>query len=335
MKLATFTYDGCSRIGAVSDNDIVDLQRAYARYLREAKGDGAAERIAGATFPNDMVALLERYAVSGEAAEQALLYAQGLPDQEPAWQARVRYKLDEVRLERPLVPQTIMAAGPRPTTPGAKLYPFSEFYIKPPTAVIGPEEAVVTQPNIAHLLPEAELGIIFAGGGRHVSPEEALNNIFGYTIFLDLIDAERLIFGWEGTTMFHTRYGEGASFDTSGVLGPWIVTRDELPDVDNVSIKLYINEKLQVEYRPVDLWRSIAEYSSYLSTFFPLEPKILGTSGVPYGATYGPDAAGDPHITAGGEVRPVTASDRIVAQIDGIGRLETQVMDSMVKGAGQ
>lgn len=336
MKLATFTYDGRQRIGAVQGDEIVDLQRAYARYLREVKHDGAAEKVAAALIPNDMRRFLERYTHSWEAARQALAHAEEAPRQEEPWQARTRYRLDEVRLERPIVPQTLMAAGPRPLEVNDRLKRHTEFYIKPPTSVVGPQEPVYAQPDITERMrPEAELGLVFVGGGRHVSPEQAADHIFGYTIFLDLIAPERLVFGWEGTTMFHTRYGEGASFDSSGVLGPWIVTRDEVEDLDSVTVRLAINGELQREYRLGDLWRSPAQYASYLSTFFPLQPAIVATCGVPYGATVGPTDTGDPEVAEGDAVGPVKAGDRISVEVSGIGRIETEVREAQAIGVAQ
>lgn len=333
MKLVTFMYDGRTRVGAVVNGTVVDLRRAYARYLRDVAGDGAAERVAAVLIPDDMVTFLERHDASWEAAEQALAYAAELETGEEPWQGRVRYHLNEVRLERPLTPRTILAAGPKPATSAPRLDAFREFYVKPPTSVVGPHDAVRAQPDITtQLTPEAEVGLIFIGGGRHLAPDEALENLFGLTIFLDLIAPERLIFGWEGTTMFHTRYGEGASFDTSGVLGPWIVTRDELPDLDEVTVQLYVNDELQKEHRLADLWWPITEYVSYLSTFFPLEPAIVGTSGVPYGATYGPDEAGNPVITLDDPAPAVDVGDRIRVDVDGVGRLETSVVEPMMKG---
>jgi acylpyruvate hydrolase len=330
MKLLRFTFDGVTRLGALLDDGVVDLQRAYGRYLRDVEGDQRGPQVAAALLPADTVAFLERLPHSDAAARRALAYAADLPVDEPAWHGRVRYRLNDVRLERPIVPETVMAAGPRPATDDPRFHAHTEFYIKPTTSVVGPADYLQTQAAIPHMRPEAEIALIYAGGARHVPPEQAGASIYGYALFLDLIDSDRLVFGWEGETMFHTRYGEGASFDRSGALGPWIVTRDELPDIDQVQVRLLINNREVAAYRPGDLWRSLDGFSSHLSTFFPLGPRILGTGGVPYSAAVGADEFGDPQIFPDESLPALQAGDRVTVTAEGLGRLSLTVREEAV-----
>jgi 2-keto-4-pentenoate hydratase/2-oxohepta-3-ene-1,7-dioic acid hydratase in catechol pathway len=178
-------------------------------------------------------------------------------------------------------------------------------FLKPPSAIIGPEEDVVIPKGAQTIFPELELCAVIGKETRNVTREKALEAVFGYTIILD-VTARGYGVGKSGLTSRCVRKG----FDTFAPLGPWITTRDEIEDPQNLLMQLWVNDDLVQSARTDGMINGVAELVSYLSEVGTLYPGDLIATG-------NPDA---PEFQ-----RRLVPGDRLKAEIEGIGVLNLGV----------
>jgi 2-keto-4-pentenoate hydratase/2-oxohepta-3-ene-1,7-dioic acid hydratase in catechol pathway len=195
-----------------------------------------------------------------------------------------RYQLDRVKLLAPGTPSKIVALGlnyrshaeeVKSTLPNAPL-----IFLKPSTAVIGPEDSIIYPPSSTQVDYEGELGVVIKKTAWGVAKEKALDYILGYTCFNDVTarDHQRSDGQW-------TR---GKSFNTFAPMGPCIET--EL-DLDNVVIETYLNGELKQRGSTRDLIYSVPELVSFISNVMTLLPGDVIATGTPSGI--GPMVPGD------------------------------------------
>jgi len=194
------------------------------------------------------------------------------------------YQLSEVKLLSPCLPSKIVALGlnyrahaeeAKIPLPNAPL-----IFLKPSTAVIGPEENI-TYPSASHRVDyEGELGVVIKKPVWRVSIEDALDYVLGYTCFNDTTarDLQSLDRQW-------TR---AKSFNTFAAVGPCIET--EL-DPGNVVLETYLNGKLKQHTNTNDLIYPIPELINFISHVMTLLPGDIIATGTPSGI--GPMYAGD------------------------------------------
>lgn len=291
MKLATFLDpDGNQRIGSVNaeEGTIIDLQQAYT----------AAHGRANPSF-NDMLALMDAGDEGLEAARTACRTAAA---------AGAQSRLDAVRLlspvpqprqirdcnnfeqhmrDAPLGMQRLKArlagvAPPDAATPPPAIAPVNfrhiVFYISNRYNVVGPE-ADIEWPLYSNWLDyEGEFGIFIGKRGKNISPEQAHEHIFGYSIFNDFSARDQQADEMEG------RMGptKGKSFDTGNAIGPWIVTRDEIPDARALHLTVSVNGEVRASSSTAGMIHTFDDIVSYLSkseTLYPGEFIGSGTVG--------------------------------------------------------
>jgi 2-keto-4-pentenoate hydratase/2-oxohepta-3-ene-1,7-dioic acid hydratase in catechol pathway len=245
MRLITFEDSARrSRIGALTpDGRIVDLNSACASYLRDVEEEGAFDRLADALVPPNMRDLFFGGDTSLEAARKALdhvLASETLsgPRGEPIF-----YSTDEVALKAPIAPK--------------KLFHATGF--QNVDAIIGHDEPVIYPEHLTRELDcEPALAVVLKKSGKHFAPEDAANYIGGYVIFNGIIarDIQRRETKSGGSGLSH-------GIDTFCLLGPWIVTADEIPEPQNLIMKLRINGDLRAEpaAAPAQIPEMISHYS--------------------------------------------------------------------------
>ena len=248
MKLVTFENSlGQSRIGAVTgDQRIVDLNSAYALYLRDVRKEGAFARLADAVVPPNMLALFEGGNTSLDAAETAFEHAQN--ERKSATGAHgepLSYPAGEVRLKAPIVPKKFFhtAGNFREHHEEATKAGFSHpvmpwiVFFQNVDAIIGHEQPVIYPEHLTEELDyELELAVVLKKGGKHFSPEQARDYVGGYVIFNDITarDIQR-------REMKSGVFSFCKGIDTFCPLGPWIVTADEIADPHNLAMELRVN----------------------------------------------------------------------------------------------
>lgn len=150
------------------------------------------------------------------------------------------------------------------------------IFLKPPSAIAGPEDKILIPKNADSIFPELELCVVIGKKARHLSKERAFDAIFGYTIMLDVTArGYGLSKNLSGTR--NVRKG----FETFAPIGPWIATKDEIPDPHNLSMKLWINGELKQSAKTDAMINDIATQISFLSQVTTLYPGDLITTGNP------------------------------------------------------
>jgi 2-keto-4-pentenoate hydratase/2-oxohepta-3-ene-1,7-dioic acid hydratase in catechol pathway len=157
--------------------------------------------------------------------------------------------------------------------------PYPTFFSKSPTSVIGTDEPVLLETAVTSELDyEAELGVIVGSAGRNLAPDTALDSVFGYTIINDISarDLQRR----------HTQWFKGKSLDTTCPMGPCIITRDEIPDPQNLDIRLQLNGAVMQSSNTRHMIFGVAELLSQLSAGMTLEPGDIIATGTPGGVGF-------------------------------------------------
>ena len=155
----------------------------------------------------------------------------------------------------------------------------AEFFLKPTSSIVGPGGTVIL-PKISKLVDfECELCAVIGTRARKISEDQALKYIFGYTICWDISQRDP----W-GKGMHNTR-NIRKGFDTFSGLGPWIVTRDEIDEPQNLSIKVLQNGKEAMTAHTSDMICGIREHIRFLTSCLTLRPGDLITTGTPAGVS--------------------------------------------------
>ena len=150
------------------------------------------------------------------------------------------------------------------------------IFLKPPSAIAGPEDNILIPKNADSIFPELELCVVIGKRARHISKTQAFDAIFGYTIMLDVTArGYGLSKNMSGTR--NVRKG----FETFAPIGPWITTKDEIADPHNLWMKLWINGELKQSAKTDAMINDIATQISFLSEVTTLLPGDLLTTGNP------------------------------------------------------
>jgi 2-keto-4-pentenoate hydratase/2-oxohepta-3-ene-1,7-dioic acid hydratase in catechol pathway len=189
-----------------------------------------------------------------------------------------------------------------------------KLFLKPSTAIINPE-APLTLPTVSHTVDwELELAVVIGARCRNVAVGEALSVVAGYTIVND-VSARSLDFGRELDNYAAKDYFDwlnGKWPDGFAPLGPYLVTADEIPDPQNLALRLSVNGELKQNANTRDMIFGVAELIAFASRFMTLEPGDVIATGTPSGV-------GD---TTGTYLKP---GDIMEGSIEKLGTLRTPV----------
>ena len=215
-----------------------------------------------------------------------------------------RYRLSDVTLLAPCLPSKIVAVGlnyrSHAEELGASLPKVPLIFLKPSTAVIGPDNDIVYPSASSRVDYEGELGVVIKKRARQIAPDEALDYVLGYTCFNDV--TARDLQNRDG------QWTRAKGFDTFAAIGPCIET--ELDPTD-VPVETYLNGELKQRGNTSDLIYSVAEIISFVSGVMTLLPGDVIATGTPGGI--GPMSAGDTveiRIASIGTLRNHVVGDR-------------------------
>jgi 2-keto-4-pentenoate hydratase/2-oxohepta-3-ene-1,7-dioic acid hydratase in catechol pathway len=293
MRFCTYQVSGEPRVGIVAGNAVVDL-RALARRRRLP------------SVPGDMLDL-----ISGVPT----LELRALAREAEAWVAggREAVPLSRARLLAPIPRprKNIMcmgrnyAAHARETGSAPPEVPV--FFTKPPTAVVGPDAPVTHHAATQQLDYEVELVAVIRRRGRNLTPEKALDYVFGYTVMNDVTARD--------LQDRHGQWFKGKSLDTFAPLGPWIVHRSAIPDPQRLRLFMRVNGEVRQNSTTANMIFSVAQLISALSAGMTLEPGDLLATGTPEGVAKG--------MKFPQWLRP---GDVMEAEVEGIGVLRNRVV---------
>jgi 2-keto-4-pentenoate hydratase/2-oxohepta-3-ene-1,7-dioic acid hydratase in catechol pathway len=155
----------------------------------------------------------------------------------------------------------------------------AEFFLKTTSSIIGPGDTVIL-PKISKLVDfECELCAVIGKRARKVTEDHALDYVFGYTICWDISQRDPWGKGMQNTR--NIRKG----FDTFTALGPWIVTKDEIDDPQNLSIKVLQNGKEAMTVHTSDMICGLRDHIRFLTSCLTLRCSDLITTGTPAGVS--------------------------------------------------
>ncbi len=149
-------------------------------------------------------------------------------------------------------------------------------FLKAITCLNGPYDEVILPRDSRKTDWEVELGVVIGTRARYVDEGHALEHVAGYTIVNDVSEREFQL--ERGGT-----WDKGKGCDTFGPVGPWLVTRDEIPDVQNLGMWLEVNGRRMQTGNTRTMIFSVAHLVSYVSRFMTLEPADIITTGTPPG----------------------------------------------------
>lgn len=285
MKLVTFSCRGHFSIGKIVGDQVIDLPAS------------------DATLPATMRELLSGGAAMMQRAREVNA------------DKAVTYPLSDVRLEATVPnPSKFLAIGmnyakhaAEARQLGVQVPDTQVWFNKQVSCVNGPFDPVHMPKVSDNLDYEAELCVVIGKRCRHVSAADARSVIAGYMVCNDVSVRD-----WQKRSATMTL---GKSFNTTGPIGPWIVTDDDVADPHNLNMRMLVNGQLKQEVNTGEMVHNIFEQIAYLSTVMTLEPGDLLATGTPSGVGV---AMTPPQWLKIGDVMRV--------EIDGIGHIENVVI---------
>ena len=316
MKLVRYDRNGALRLGMIDGEHVVDML--------DACPTGT---------PTDVIAAMSdmtRFIAAGDAGLKAA--AAGLAAARRGGASRV--PLAEAKLRAPLDPSLILCSGEnywdhRDEKPEVTRKD-PEFFLKTGLGVIGPRDEIVRDEQVTQKLDyETELLVVIGKPGRHISHERALEHVFGYSILNDVTARDRQVtLRPDGSSVYNL--GPGKNFDTCAPIGPCIVTRDEIPDPQDLELKTRVNGELRQNNSTAKMIWDCAQLVEFFSTFVTLRPGVVISTGTPGGTAWGtdPELGGKKPmrkdvVAPKGYLQP---GDTVVCEIEGIGQLENRVV---------
>lgn len=180
-------------------------------------------------------------------------------------------------------------------------------FAKYPNSITGPDAPVVIPPITEKADYEAELAVIIGREAKNVSKEDALDYVFGYTNCND-VSSRDLQFSEGG------QWTRSKAIDTFAPIGPFVATRDEIEDPQNLSVKLTLNGEVMQDGKTDKMIFPVAELIEFLSAGMTLVPGDIISTGTPPGV----GTARDPQVF-------LKSGDTMTVAIEGLGELTNPV----------
>jgi 2-keto-4-pentenoate hydratase/2-oxohepta-3-ene-1,7-dioic acid hydratase in catechol pathway len=335
MRLVTFevatVLGRFERIGALAYDTIVDLTSAYTALLSQTQDLNAARRTALGMLPPDMIGFLEGGPTARGAAESAIAFVGECLENEPRplgpGGERLTFADDEVRLLAPVPRPPMIRDGililDHYRVGMERLFNIAEsdripeaakklpIFWKPSRAAVAGPSDLIRWPKYSERLDyEFELGMYIGKRGKDIPVERAWEHVAGYTVFNDLGLRDLQ------PAEISLRMGpaKAKDFETSKIMGPCLVTADEVPNLDGLSHTVKVNGEVWFD-GAISGWSfTFAELVAYVSRDETLE----------VGDFFG---SGPPAYSVGFEIdRWVKPGDVVSCEIEGIGVLSNRIV---------
>ncbi|PRX33723.1 ureidoglycolate lyase/2,4-diketo-3-deoxy-L-fuconate hydrolase [Meinhardsimonia xiamenensis] len=163
---------------------------------------------------------------------------------------------------------------------GMEVPPEPVIFGKATSAVCGPNDDVIIPKGSEKTDWEVELGVVIGKEARYVSEEEAMDHVAGYCVVNDI--SERAF-----QTERCGQWIKGKSADTFGPIGPWLVTRDEVPDPQNLRLWLEVDGERRQDGTTATMVYGVRFLVHYISQFMSLQPGDIISTGTPPGVGLG------------------------------------------------
>lgn len=297
MKLASFHAHGRDRIGAaIADDALIDLAEAAAA----AGGASGIDALAGPALV-DLIAFIEAGEPALAAAHRLLELARSRPG------SVARYRVEDIRWHAPvrrpskLVCLALNNSANKDRILSGPNHPAS--FIKGANALTGHREPIIIRSAYGRCHPEPELAVVIGRRAKDIRAADAYGHVFGYTIHNDITSPTM-----RGEDTFHYRAihpakddpsrieyvetwvsypGRYKGSDTFSPLGPWLVTRDEIPNAQRLNLWLEVNGKRMQTGNTRTMIFNVRKLVAYVSHFMALEPGDVIVTGTPPGVGMG------------------------------------------------
>jgi 2-keto-4-pentenoate hydratase/2-oxohepta-3-ene-1,7-dioic acid hydratase in catechol pathway len=258
LKLLTFSVDGKTRPGVLKGDRVIDLAAAG---LPAGPNGGLIEIVRGGA------AMLERVRKAMDDGKAK------------------SYALSEIKIHAPIKsPTKIVAIGlnyiDHCKEANLPVPPEPVVFAKFPNSVIGPYDDISWPAIVSKEVDyEVELGVVMGKAALNVSEAKALDYVFGYTVVNDVSARDQQFANAK-------QWDRGKSFDTFCPYGPYIVTKDEIPDPHNLQVRTILNGKEMQNSNTKNLIFNVNKIISYVSQGTTLLPGDLIPTGTPFGVGF-------------------------------------------------
>jgi len=184
-------------------------------------------------------------------------------------------------------------------------------FFKANSSITGPNDNIYLPKGSLKSDWEIELGVIISKEAKNISADKSIDHIFGYCIVNDISEREYQLERSGG------QWDKGKAFDTFGPIGPYIVTKDEIKDVQNLDLELKLNGKVMQKSNSRNMIFEVTHLVSYLSYFMTLRPGDIITTGTPPGVGMGRN----PQIF-------LKSGDEMELKINGLGTQKQKVVSN-------
>jgi 2-keto-4-pentenoate hydratase/2-oxohepta-3-ene-1,7-dioic acid hydratase in catechol pathway len=294
LRIASYVYRGLESYGVLKNGKIIDLPRL--------------SRLKKASMPKNVAGLISQ----GSKAELSL--TKMMLEAPKNQTGKFVLNMDDVTLKAPVsAPPKILCLGlnyknhaeeaelPLPDEP--------IIFMKPQTAIVGPEQPVIKPAFVEKLDYEVELAVVIGRRGRNIPVSGAEDHVFGYTAFND-ISARDIQFK-DG------QWTRGKSFDTFAPMGPCITTAAEIGDPNNLRLSARVNGETRQDSSTNRMVFNVYEIIHHLSRVMTLEPCDIIATGTPAGVA----AFMKP------EPKYLQPSDTVEIEVENIGVLRNPIVE--------
>jgi 5-oxopent-3-ene-1,2,5-tricarboxylate decarboxylase / 2-hydroxyhepta-2,4-diene-1,7-dioate isomerase len=180
------------------------------------------------------------------------------------------------------------------------------LFIKPNSSLVGHKAPVYYPDGATYMHYENELAVIIGKEGKKIKHNEAFDYVCGYTIANDVTVRDFV-------NNYYRPPVRAKGHDTFGPMGPYMVDKEDISDINNVELRSYVNDSLRQQGNTKDLMYNIPDLIEFISSFMTLQPGDMILTGTPKGIS---------HVHPGDTMR---------LEIDGIGALENRIVDGRTK----
>tara|TARA_B100000686_G_scaffold352170_1_gene453230 strand:- start:153 stop:1019 length:867 start_codon:yes stop_codon:yes gene_type:complete len=287
MRLSSYSYKGQDSYGIVRGYGIVDLKKRV-----------------GNKYP-DLLSILR-----ADKLEEIVT---------PLSNTEADFEVNDIIFNRPVTfPEKIFCIGVNYANRNEEYKDDSELpnypsvFVRTPDSLVGHENKIVRPPESPQLDYEGEIGLVIGKSGRRIKKEDVWDHLAGFTVI-----NEGTIRDWLRHAKFNVT--QGKNFAASGGIGPYMVTRDEVEDISNLSLETRVNGEVRQKDIVSNMIFGIEYIVPYLSTFMELKPGDIIATGTPPGAgTYF-----DPP-------KWLVPGDLVEVEVARVGILRNEVMDENV-----
>ena len=289
MKLLMYRHDGQPRLGALRpghEDEVVDLSEVATNVLAviDAGERGLAQAHKAAVDAKRGAPLKEVTLLAPIDSPRGNIIAMGRNYQKHA---------EETATDGDVKPPTI--------------------FTKAITSVTGPYDDIAIDPSISDKLDwEVELGVVIGKPGANITRRDAMDHVFGYFVLND-VSARDIQNGWGG------QFFKGKSLDRSCPTGPWVVTKDEVPDPGKLALRLTLNGVVKQDSNTEDMIHPVDAIIEWSSKGMTLLAGTLIATGTPDGVGF---ARNPPEYLKAGDV--------METEVAGIGVLRNRIVPAKV-----